>query len=284
MKRILASLTALTILALPLRGNAQNGNPAPACITQITGRVLQQQRIFRDVLLGRAPAQREPEGAVRYTEDGASWIKTGTDRWVSATNPNTVMNDTGINGDTEWEGMNDPQPTPVLRMTRPGILQTQGVLTSDLLPSVLDAYRAFQCRLAMVCAGVLVNGQGQNTITLQSPGCAPLVMKPLNQCQFANAAPDPRTSGLPFIDPASNVWVRSTCQPLIERVALDEQRMVTLAVSYDAAVRSLLQFSGQFDTFLSSWQTDALAPLRQTVSLVQQLTRIPCFLSQCTNE
>ena len=55
----------------------------------------------------------------------------------------------------------------------------------------------------------------------------------------------------------------------------------TLTVQYDAAYRSLLQFAGSFDAFANRFQGDLLEPIRQSMSLISQLSRIPCFLSQC---
>ncbi len=285
MRRFLALILGLSLLSAPARMVAtevETKDPVQQCLRDITGRVAQQQRIFRSVLLGRQQASVELEGTTRFDEAGQAWIKTGENRWVSATGD--PIEDAELDARTEWEGINDPSADASLRSHRPGLLEVREALTSDLLPGVIESYRALRCRLSMVCAGLQAGPDDPSPLTVQTPGCEPLTMEPIRSCQFANAAKDPEGSSLALVDPQGQSTVRVHCGPLIEQVARDEARMVSLAVSYDASVRSILQFAGQFDSFIDSWRSDVLTPLDQTVSLVHQLSRIPCFLAQCTNE
>ncbi len=285
MRRLLAIFLGLSLLASPTRMIATEvttNDAVQQCLRDITGRVAQQQRIFRSVLLGRQNASLELEGATRFDDSGQAWIKTGDNRWVSGTDE--IIGDSDIDSRTEWEGMNDPDADPAFRANRLGLLNVREALTSDLLPSVIESYRAFRCRLSMVCAGLQAGPDDPSPISVQTPGCETLMMEPIRSCQFANAAKDPESSPLTLIAPQSQSTIRVHCGPLIEQVARDEARMVSLVVSYDASVRSIMQFAGQFDSFIDSWRSDVLTPLDQTVSLVHQLSRIPCFLAQCTNE
>ncbi len=167
---LLTGLLAIALLAMPvLHGNAATTDPATACMAQIGGRVLQQQRVFRQILFGRRPAALELTGATRFDTTGTPWIKIGAGRWVTALSDRS-RSDGQVDANTEWEGMNDPGADTVYRTDRSGIFETKGALTSDLIPSALEAYRAFRCRLAMVCGGLDVNRNGGSAVAVSTAG------------------------------------------------------------------------------------------------------------------
>ncbi len=280
MKRLTFLLIGLLLLPGTLR--AQTALPAATqqCLAQITSRVLQQHRVYRSQLYGVTEASLEPEGAVRYDVDGRAWMKTAQNRWVSD-DTTDVLSNARINETTEWAGMNELQPDESRRQSLQGIFQTPRVLTTDLLPDVIDSYRALHCRLAMVCQSVYAGAQGQTTIEIVTDGCTPLKTAPLSACGFGNTTS--ATEGT-VVDASADALVRTHCIPLTEQLLADEAQTLKVAVAYDAATRSLLQFAGTFDAFTESWKDDVVSPLRQTVSLLHQLSRIPCFLAQCTNE
>jgi hypothetical protein len=185
-----------------------------------------------------------------------------------------------MNRQTEWEGQSDPF-TDQSWIIRKGIFETKAAMTSELIPSITQSFRAFQCRVAAVCDAARQSFQNQ-TLTngayiVASDGCAPLRMQPLAACIRDGEGTDP----LVLPQTALDTIVRTYCDPVSAQLLDREAEMLKLAVTYDAAYRTLLQFSGQFDEFASRFKGDLIEPIRQSMSLLSQLSRIPCFLSQC---
>ncbi len=305
MKRLLSLLALITLVASSAPSRAAEIDPtkliepeataADSCVAQVQAAAVQQQRIARQILLGRPDAKDEPKGNTRYGEDGSAWIKTDDNTWRS-TSPgyeNTTWSDLQMNRQTEWEGMNEIEnPSP--REPRLGQLDRRGALTSDIVPALAQMLRGYKCRLEMVCGNVrasyLDDGENPDDYKpIETPGCMDLQMKPYSQCHFDNDElieddEEDDAEKQRNIEAYSDTIVRENCRPLIEQLVEREKQMYLLAGFYDASYRSLLQFAGNFDEFLIAFHDDMLTPIEQSMSLLGELGRMPCFLSQCNGE
>ncbi|MBI2635996.1 hypothetical protein HYW84_01590 [Candidatus Peregrinibacteria bacterium] len=260
---------------------------APACNNALRERLAQQQRILRQIWFGRKAASELPVNSVRWDANGVSWMKMEPDVWRAPAKGNdpAARNDAQIDSTTEWEGMNEKNPSGN-RIERIGIFEQKQQITSELIPELTQSFRAFQCRAAMVCetayrSFLLEEPDEQGLISVLTPGCDDMVAEPIAECRFGNADSDEGDKIHNSADGFAETVVRTECGPLVKQLADREAAFLRVAVSYDAAVRSLMQSSGSFDEFLRALRADVLAPLEQTMPLLSKLGRIPCFSSQC---
>ncbi len=247
---------------------------ADACKTQTEDALAREDRFYRRVLFGFVRASEETIGGVRYDKEGNAWFKSGANAWRSQAKgfTGTTWSDTLMDQQVERDWL---QPDDA-RTFRRGIFATRGVLTSELIPPITQSFRALQCRTYSVCEAVLksLNGEesNQGTYIVRVPGCRDIPISSLPACKPQDQ------NKLAVLDRST---VLASCAPMVEALLKRESEMLTLSVTYDAAYRSLLQFAGTFDDFLSVFRLDLLRPVRQSLPLLQQLSRIPCFLAQC---
>ena len=246
-------------------------NDSSSCLGQTYSALDHERRLFRTELFGKKQAKDAPKAEVRYDTKGNAWIKTGDNAWKSlakgferTTWSNQLM-DQQTEKDALWE-------TPF----RFGIFETKYALTSEVLPNVIESMRTLDCRLQSVCV-VAQNSQGKtpkNPVEGQIDGCLPvknLKYAPFLACSFEGQSTNENVPS-----------VVTSCQEAARTILEREMDLTKLAVSYDAAYRSLaLQLRGSLDTFADNFSPDLLTPLRQSVSVLSQLGRIPCFLAQC---
>lgn len=270
-----------SLLSATPRASAQTAMlPAARCIADVNARLGREQRLERGILFGVRAAKDEPLGTTRHLEDGSAWLKTRAGAWVSARARDPVT-DAAIDARTERDWA-----WPDIK-TRRGIFETKGVVTSELVPEVAQTFRALQCRSLAVCAAAACSQSfdsahpprsddptcpyaGGNFL-VKIPGCAVIPVPRLSSCTYTERE---RT-----FDALSTVT--GHCRLAAGQMMAREADMLKLAVSYDAAYRSLLQFTGTYDLFLREFEGDLLTPLRQAMSLIGQLHRIPCFLAEC---
>lgn len=214
-------------------------------------------------------------------------MKMEPDVWRTPAKMNypAARSDDQMDNETEWEGMNEKNPSGN-RTERIGIFEQERRLTSELIPELTQSFRAFQCRAAMVCETVfrsflLEEPDERGLLGVATPGCEEMVAEPIAECRFGNADRHEADKFSNDADGFAETVVRTECEPLVKQLADREAAFLRVAVSYDAAVRSLLQSSGSFDEFLRALREDVLAPLEQTTPLLSKLSRIPCFSSQC---
>lgn len=276
--------------------NAQKESSSASSISAVTDagcneafrtQLTLQQFVLRQIWFGRKDAEQETVNAVREDDEGDIWMKTGENIWRTSTKgfENTTWTNAQMNGQTAWEGMNETTLVGK-RSERTGIFEQKGMLTSELLPDLLQSFRAFQCRTAMVCEAVeqsFLRGKTDDGgfLHIATPGCEEMIMKPLAQCRFGNADAKEAMDLQNPLTGFSTTVVHTECQPLAEQLIAREASFLRTAVAYDAAIRTLLQFGGSFDAFIEGLRGDVLAPLEQTMSLLSQLSRIPCFAAQC---
>lgn len=267
------------------------------CTSEMEERLAQQERMYNDMLFGRHPASTMPLNTVLYDEDGTAWMKSAENTWVRPLSEDSE--DTKTRGDAdmddkrEWSGQNEtPQegddqlmPDPLERADYEGVLERREALTSELIPDILQGERALFCRTAAVCETVLQSFARAKTdengdLKITTPGCRTMVMKPITGCQFSNAL-ESEQERKNLLTGFQQSVVETQCNPLAQQLMERSAALTRVSVSYDAAYRSLLQFSGSLDQFLWGFRGTILSPIEQTLPLLEYLQRIPCFPAQC---
>lgn len=249
----------------------QQFQPAEACMAEIHGRLAYEQRLYRTVLFGQTNAERERPGATRFDQQGNAWIKNTENMWKTA-----------ARGFARAELDNDEMDVRSETPNRRGIFETRRVLTSELIPPLLQSIRALRCRIATICQNVRMSVESAglsegSVVTVKVPGCIAFDQPPLLSCQLAPENTQDTTHG----DRGTEGFILGYCDSIGSHLLEREMDLLRLAASYDAAYRSLLQFAGNFDQFVAEFRVSLLTPIRQAVSLLGQLHRIPCFLAQC---
>ncbi len=270
-------LSALLMVLLP-RFVAAEGFASDRCMDDIENALSSEQRIYRTILFGLTHAEEAPLGETRYDNTRRGWIKMEKNVWVSYAEKGTDLKRTDKEMDAQAEG-DSFSPSPFRR----GIFAMSGALTSEIVPDLTQSARALKCRIAAVCevAGLTFKQSGLDpwkTFTVQPPGCMEFKdMQPLFACQLGAEHDNDGA----FAHTADESLVAGYCEQIGAQLLDREFAMLKLAVSYDAAYRSLLQFAGHFDLFTKTFRASLLTPIRQAVSLLGSLYRIPCFLAQC---
>lgn len=229
--------------------------PESACTDTLNTRLGYEQRLFRSVLFGARKASDLPTGSVLHDDDGDTWMKTAQNNWKSPENTGLTWSDTLVDQRRDID-------------VRRGILETQKALTSEFLPSILQSVRAMQCRMRAVC---LVASEAQNAdsnateITVQPPGCMEFTLPMFSSCR----------------DNPSVLFQSAACDDTVDMIIDRESRMLEMVIAYDAAYRTLLQFAGTFEGFLTDFRFPLLQPLWQMIRAVGDLDGLPCFLAEC---
>ena len=267
--------------------SAQSFPTAPGCNTAFRTQLGMQESVLRQIWFGRKNAEEEQFNAVRDDEAGNLWIKTGTNDWRTSAKgfESVTWTNEQMNMQTLWEGMNETDPESY-RTERLGIFEQKGMLTSEFIPALTQSFRAFQCRTEMVCEAVEQSFLRRKTdaggfLHITTPGCDEFIIKPFTECRFGNADPKESVELRNTLAGFANTVVYTECRPLAAQLTDRNASFLRIAVAYDAAMRTILQFTGGFDAFLQGLRNDVLAPLEQTMSLLSQLSRIPCFSAQC---
>lgn len=271
---VLLCVFSLLLSSSPVR--AQNQTFQDVCAAQINDRLSKEQRLYRRVLFGMERANKAQAGDTRYDTNGIPWMKVATNRWQSQAMGMRGINrsDSEIDAQVEHDSLNRTDASTF----RAGLFSAKRVTTSDIIPSTVQNFRALQCRAEAVCEAAFgtLNGSLPTTgvLTIATPGCRDIPVDALSQCGIQ---PTGELTNL-----VTNVALLQQYCKSVSRGMIDhEAALLKFSVSYDAAHRSLLQFSGNFDNFLSIFTVDLLTPIRQSQILLQQLGRAPCFLSAC---
>jgi hypothetical protein len=275
---MIALVFALWLSFAPAPVSAQSTpNFLEQCTGQINDRLGLQQRLYRRVLFGMTEAQDAELGSTRYTSDGVPWMKVSDNSWKSQAEgyAGISKNDDDIDRDIERDFL-DPSDANTFRA---GLFSTKGVLTSELIPAATQSFRALQCRTAAVCEAerLIMNGSAvkNDTLTIKIPGCRDIEVQAMPLCRAED------NDGALALTPTYAAGAYNYCQSVSKAMVNHEAALLKFSVAYDAAYRTLLQFTGTFDDFLTIFQGDLLSPIRQAQTLLQQLGRIPCFLSMC---
>ncbi|MEI8229871.1 MAG: hypothetical protein WCG83_01915 [Candidatus Peregrinibacteria bacterium] len=250
------------LLSLAGSSHAETTASGPLCTDAVERSLASEERLYRSVLFGSTKAAEARAGEVRFDREGNAWIKTDQNLWR-----------TMATGREEEQRRDAEMETAREFPVRSGIFQTRGVLTSDLVPSLTQAFRALQCRTLVLCrtAELSLNREGQDFMTIEVPGCIREQRKAMPACQIAEAGGTRIAAG--------NVLTH--CRDIRKSLLDHEETMLLTAVENDASYRSLLQIEGNFDAFLLSIRWPIAGTLRSVVGLLGTLSRIPCFSGSC---
>ncbi len=305
----------LCLVAWPAPLAAQEGGEA-ACKTALQKELAKEQRLYRAVLFGEPSATGATLGKVKFDSEGDPWIKireTG-DTWASVSGKGedsitnaqaaqkfgmsveaatsagmgtTRVDDEGVifikvvipaQGINEWrtaltyQNDEDMDESAEIQWKR-GIFDTKRTLTSELVPYLTQSMRALQCRTVVMCEAVeqSITAEEGTVLEIDVPGCLPASRPAIAACQLGAAErPNPEESNM-----------RTYCQTIADQMLEREADLLKLAVEYDAAYRTILQFAGNFDLFLQEFRWPLTFTIRSAAGIIGQLNRIPCFLSTC---
>lgn len=245
-----------TLMLLPLQSAYAIDNASQSCLDDVYAHMATEQRTYRSVLFGQKHSSDLQVGSVRYATNGTSWIKTADNEWRSLSQaPNAgPVSDAAMENSAE-------------QRQRRGIFEIRKAQTSDLIPSISQSLRALQCKLKTVCAAAVASqsDEEESSVTVQADGCEEETLPVFEGCKdptFSSLAPD-------------------SCYQVVAGVMQQEIETLRMVIAYDAAYRSLMQFAGSFDGFLSDFRFPLLQPLWQMIRAVGSLNSIPCFQAQC---
>ncbi len=266
MKKIAVAIGLIAVLLLLQRNNAlaQQTASADACRETMINALAREQREFRSVVFGETTAEDAAIGHVRYDNEANAWRKVGDNQWQSVGEgfANTTWSNTLMDQRAEFA-------------ERRGIFDTQRTLTSELIPYLLQSYRALQCRSNAVYEvakqSFSKSGNQAEDITVQPLGCIEFETQTYPTCHFS------QTGELQGSQANSIASFPTVVRDMLNR----EAAVLKFAVEYDAAYRSLLQFSGNFDLFIREFRWPLTGTLRDAAAVIGQVNRIPCFLSSC---
>ncbi|MFA7681498.1 MAG: hypothetical protein WCX61_00545 [Candidatus Peribacteraceae bacterium] len=286
--RIIGLLLVLIIMVAPIAGADENDSPlapdrsADLCRAKVDELLAKEHRTYRTVLFGREKAEDSPMNATRYDVLGRVWYKVAKNTWRRIGDNQTETEETD---DEDMDASAEMDSIPVedggvdlspSALPRRGLFDVKRVLTSDLIPYLTQGMRALGCRTDMVC--YLVEKSTEKkweeiesfSIPIQVSGCLPTKWDIITECTFAESeGAQDKADVIQYCERVSGA--------LIER----ENEVLKMLVEYDAAYRSLLQFAGSFDEFLSEFRWTLTGNLREAASVIGWLNRIPCFIASC---
>lgn len=247
-------LSGLLMVSMLLPFSAFAAATTPTCTDAVYGELGQEERMYRSVIFGLATATDMPVNGSLTDKAGDTWLKTGPNNWQSP--DRTISRD-----DATMELQRD---VPARR----GILEIRSALTSELIPPAVQAVRAMQCRMQAVCETARLSGQAgdSQSMNVQPDGCIAFSIEPIDVCRGGG---DRMTTG------------DTQCSNEVDAIVDRESRMLELIVAYDASYRSLMQFAGTFEGFLTDFRFPLLQPLWQMVRTFGQFDNLPCFQAEC---
>ena len=152
----------------------------------------------------------------------------------------------------------------------PGILETKGRLTSELVTPIVESYRAYRCRSIDVCTMMEKSMDATTaTITVRSLGCEPETMPRYTEC------------AAPAVGLSDKITLISECGFIVDDSLMAERAALRLAVSYDSGYRATLQLGGMIEWMQQDLPSQAIRPLRAMINMLGKLHEIPCFIGQC---
>lgn len=268
MTRRLLSLGLLLAVLAPLPAYGAD-ILTPACISETYAALSREQRLYRSVVFGSKKAEDLPVNSLLYDKEGTTWLKTKEGTWAGIPQEEAGEGQAASRNDStatrDDEEMDEQKDTP----TRRGLLEARRTATSDIVPALTQSLRALRCRLRAVCAAVSASQFGdEDMLTVQPTGCIEMELPAVRGCNVSDGLSPA------FADPGA-------CDQAADALFREEANLLSLSVSYDASYRTVAQFTGMFEGFLSDFRFPLLNPLWQTVRVLGGLKNIPCFLSQC---
>ncbi|MFA6523727.1 MAG: hypothetical protein WCS85_05160 [Candidatus Peribacteraceae bacterium] len=256
---------------------------ADTCIQDINQWLNRERFTYHSVLFGVRNAKSDPVGSTRVDQQGVLWIKSNTNRWTSP--PLARRTDAQMDRTTAFDPLSviskSSSSSPAVRS---GIFETQQATTSELIPALLQSFRAFECRVETVCESAeraLYLAAESDSSVSTTPG------KGVPGCRMGLAPVDPlpvscRPTLLTILPDL--LQARGYCEPAKEELLRFEEQELAFLVHYDAAHRSLRQFGGYLEPLYEIVRFPFLTPLRETAQFMNIWNRIPCFEPYCSQE
>ena len=254
------------------------------CRNRVNNELAGEQRYYRAILFGKKKAEFATIGEMRYDNESIAWIKEDENKWINADPDQSGLEwsddlmDTNDEYANRMGGTEDGGTNPDYLYGQRGIFETKRVLTSELIPYLLQSIRALECNINIVCEQVRLSERKKSDEEspidipeIRAQGCKQVEGKQtFPECHFGQGeAKGTQSDSKTYCDEIGN--------QLIQR----EQKMLKLVVEYDAGYRTLLQFAGGFDMLVGGLQWSLTGTIRQTAGLIGKLNRLPCFISSC---
>lgn len=236
------------------------------CQAAINEELALEHLFFRSVIFGQKKAEDASVGEVRRDFDGNVWYKVDDDDWRSVgegISPSTSRGDSAVDG---------ASPIPPRR----GLLETERVTTSELVPFIGQSLRALQCRLELICdatkKSLEQSTEAPVSIVADAYACLDISRQTIPECHLLKGQREKKDQ---------RSAVETYCEEIAQQLMEQEAAIINLTVEYDAAYRTMLQLAGNFDLFLQEFRSPIVNSIRQMVNLIGSFNRIPCFLSSC---
>lgn len=224
-----------------------------------------EQKRYRAALYGQPEAEDAVIGTVNYINRYA-YYKKADNEWYSI-----EIDDTKLDSDMDAASAISP---------RRGVFEVKKTLTSELIPHLTKTLMDFQCNVDKVCSQVArsleeeesVSGSAVFDIT-DLVGCVDFTgQETFPECHLS------KDGELKSVEVAGLV---EYCQTIGNELLKREGELLKVATEYDAAYRSMLQFAGDFDLFLSEFKTPITYTVRHAASVIGWMNGLPCFTSSC---
>lgn len=231
------------------------------CMAEVTRLLGREQHFARSVIFGQPRATDAPLTSVRVDIEGNAWTKTGDNQWKSFA-PGFET--------TTWSDLLLEQRAE--SPARRGYLEVRRAQTSELIPALLQNLRAFECHARAICERAVqsLTADEDGLLDIAPWGCDVPDELPIAACRIEETSPV-----------AEATDVRADCMRIVDSLVAREADILDAVVAYDAAYRSLLQFAGILERFLTDFRFPLFEPLWQAARSITELQRIYCFTAQC---
>lgn len=165
---------------------------------------------------------------------------------------------------------------------RLGILETPKRLTSELVPPLVESYRALRCHLLTTCEVMGLSLQSKDhDVTVRVLGCDAETVPLFPQCYLAGGGSSSSSSAGQGGTISQAYDLSDYCSGLAQDTIEFERHVLHLAVAYDSGYRAMTQIAGMIDWVQTEVPTSVLRPIRDMINLLGKLHQIPCFIGEC---
>ncbi len=274
MRRLLSAGMIMFLLASASPAAAQT-LATPACVDETYALLAKEQRLFRSVIFGAKKPENLPVNSLLYDKEGKAWLKTKKNEWKEVPKEEEeepAGGNAGAAGGGQGTKTDSAMDSAKELKTRRGLLEARRTATSDNIPAITQSLRALECRLRAVCELAIrsrsTEKDEEEKLKIQPTGCIEFELPVIKGCSAVDGISPS------FIDVGA-------CDEAADGLFIQESNLLSLSVAYDASYRTIAQFSGMFEGFLSDFRFPLINPLWQTVRTMGGLKGLPCFLSQC---
>ena len=270
MKKIYALIGIITLCSIAVLHDMQDVQVVHAigerssktCKDWIHRKLGREHRLFRAMLYGMPPATGAVIGTIRYDQTGSGYYKGANNDWYSIESESSISDD-------------QMEATAEFTSQR-GLFETKRALTSELIPYLAQSMYDFQCHIEKVCGVtglshlVPETDDPQEVVVDRITGCKTFVVDTYEGCHMGLTRHSDDLSEL-----------QGYCNDVGEAMIRREGEILKVAVEYDAAYRSMLQFAGNLDLFMAEFRAPLTQSVRHAANIISRFHEMPCFLSSC---